>query len=124
MLKQFEELLAEYDYYAQQWGWECDQGSGKHVDIVRALYLKSKETLTDYVEDIIKKSIVPEGFKLVPIDPTEKMIQAACLNQQTDKTYDNYEDWWNSHSSAISARIRNYLKDDYSAMVESYKGEL
>jgi hypothetical protein len=63
-----------------------------------------------------KCTAIPDGWKLVPIEPTEEMIQAACLNQ-TLQTYPNYEAWWNDHSSGISEKIRGYCSSDYKAMI-------
>lgn len=60
--------------------------------------------------------IVPTGCKLVPIEPAEAMIQAACLSQCTEKSA-TYDEWWDSHSSGISTRIRTMLADDYAAML-------
>ena len=54
--------------------------------------------------------------KIVPVEPTEEMIRAACLNQCTEK-FASYEDWWNSHTSGISAKIRRYITEDYQAML-------
>lgn len=62
---------------------------------------------------------IPEGYKLVPIEPTEEMIRAACLNQATLGNYATYEDWWNDHSSGISEKIRSYVAGDYRVMVAS-----
>ena len=60
---------------------------------------------------------VPDGYKLVPIEPTEEMIQAGCLSQQATPEYDNYDDWFNSHSGGIVERISNYLRKDFRAML-------
>jgi hypothetical protein len=58
---------------------------------------------------------VREGWKLVPLEPTEEMIQAGCLTQSTER-FDSYAKWWDSHSSGVSERIRNLLIKDYRAM--------
>lgn len=63
---------------------------------------------------------VAEGYKLVPLEPTEEMIQAGCLSQQATPEYDNYDDWFNSHSGGIVERIRNYLRKDYCAMLAAH----
>lgn len=57
--------------------------------------------------------------KLLPLEPTEAMIQAACLHQCTEK-YASYDAWWNDHSSGISERIRQILIEDYKVMVAAY----
>ena len=64
-----------------------------------------------------KAGQVPEGYKLVPLEPTEEMIQAGCLSQQATPEYDNYDDWFNSHSGGIVERIRNYLRKDFRVML-------
>jgi Ulp1 family protease len=56
------------------------------------------------------------GWTLVPDEPTEAMIQAACL-RQSDDVFETYEAWCNSHSSGIVERIRRYLVEDYKIMV-------
>ena len=61
--------------------------------------------------------VVPEGYKLVPMEPSEAMLQAGCLSQQAYPKHDNYADWWDSHSGGISERIRDYLRKDYCAML-------
>jgi hypothetical protein len=62
---------------------------------------------------------VPDGYKLVPIEPTEEMLQAGCLSQQATPEYTNYEDWCNSHSGGIIERIKGYLRKDYFAMLDA-----
>jgi hypothetical protein len=59
---------------------------------------------------------VPEGWKLAPIDPTEEMIQAACL-KQSNVEFASYAEWLDSHSSGVSARIRDLVAGDYRAML-------
>ena len=54
--------------------------------------------------------------KTVPVEPTEEMIRAACLNQSGEK-FASYEDWWNSHTTGISDKIRRYVAEDYKAMI-------
>ncbi len=56
-------------------------------------------------------------WKLVPIEPTEAMLQAGCLSQQATPEYTNYEDWCSSHSGGIIERIRSYLCKDFRAML-------
>ena len=46
------------------------------------------------------------------------MIRAACLNQSMEK-FSNYDEWWNSHSSGISERIRDYVASDYRIMISA-----
>lgn len=69
----------------------------------------------------VDKPLVPSGYVLVPLEPTEEQIQAGCLNQQAgpDK-FTNYKDWWNSHSGGISEKIRRYVASDYRVMVKLY----
>lgn len=62
--------------------------------------------------------IMPDGWKPVPIEPTENMIRAACLNQSMEE-FSNYDEWWNSHSSGISERIRDYVANDYRIMISA-----
>jgi hypothetical protein len=57
------------------------------------------EAVARYVKSAILA--VPQGYKLVPVEPTEAMIRAGCLNQATDKF----------------ANLREMLRDDFVAMV-------
>lgn len=66
-----------------------------------------------------RSGAVRAGWRLVPIEPTEHMVRAGCLNQATGKSYATYTDWWNDHSSGVSERIRGYVSSDYRAMVEA-----
>lgn len=59
---------------------------------------------------------VPDGWRLVPVEPTEEMIRGACLAQSSEK-YESYESWWDDHSSGVSERIRSILVKDYHAML-------
>jgi hypothetical protein len=52
----------------------------------------------------------------VPLEPTEEMIRAACLNQSKAR-FSSYEEWLDSHSSGVSERIRDLVASDYRAMV-------
>lgn len=58
----------------------------------------------------------------LPLEPTEAMLQAACLNQ-CDEKFESYEAWRNSHTSGIVERIRGYPIADYKAMVATYTKE-
>lgn len=55
-------------------------------------------------------------FKIVPIEADEIQIQQGCLSQTIGK-FANYEEWWNSHSSGVSERIRDLIAKDYRAMI-------
>lgn len=44
--------------------------------------------------------------------PTEDWVQQTCLDDCLIK-YDNYEAWWDSHSSGVSRLIRKLLIEDY-----------
>lgn len=57
---------------------------------------------------------------LMPREPSEGMIRAACLHQSVDK-FPTYQDWRNSHSSGVSERIRDYVAGEYRAMVEAHE---
>ncbi len=54
--------------------------------------------------------------KIVPIEPTEEMIQQGCMTQARDE-HATYEDWWNTHSSGVSRIIRDLIAKDYRAMI-------
>lgn len=63
-------------------------------------------------------AMVPDGFVLVPVEPTEEWIQAACLADCQTK-FETYQDWWNSMLSGTSRHIRELLVDDYKKIVSS-----
>jgi hypothetical protein len=65
---------------------------------------------------LASKPAVPEGWKLVPVEPSEEMIQAACL-KQSNTAFHTYYQWLDSHSSGVSARIRQLVAGDYRAML-------
>lgn len=60
----------------------------------------------------------PAGYVLVPVEPTEAMIQAACLQQSTEK-FATYQEWWDSLQSGTSRFIREIVVDDYKAMIDA-----
>lgn len=70
-------------------------------------------------EELTEASLA--GYVSMPLIPTEEMIQAACLAQSTEK-FSSYADWWNSHSSGVSEKIRRMLVEDYLAMVGAVSG--
>ena len=59
---------------------------------------------------------IPEGWALVPVEPTEEMIQSACLHQSGEK-YDSYDEWWESHTTGISRLIRELEVSAYRNML-------
>ena len=60
-----------------------------------------------------------QEFVTLPVEPTEEMIRAACLNQ-CDEPFDSYEKWADSHTTGIVERIRGYVVKDYKSMVGAY----
>ena len=66
------------------------------------------------------QSPVSDGYKLIPMEPTEEMIQAGCLSQSEEK-FDTYEEWKESHSNVVSSMIRSYVIEDYKAMIGAVK---
>ena len=61
---------------------------------------------------------IPEGWVLVPVEPTEAMIQSACLHQSGEK-YDSYDEWWESHTTGISRLIRELEVSAYRNMLSA-----
>ena len=39
------------------------------------------------------KAAVPEGFKVVPVEPTEDMIKKAQIEFFRNHPYENFDDW-------------------------------
>jgi hypothetical protein len=60
----------------------------------------------------------PAGWKLVPVEPTDEMLDAACISQggYIDTTL---KEWADKHSNGIVERIHNYLSSDYKAMLSA-----
>jgi hypothetical protein len=67
------------------------------------------------IEDSLK---APDGWQLVPVYPTDEMLDAACISQAgyIDTTF---KEWADKHSNGIVERIRNYLSADYKAMLSA-----
>lgn len=89
--------------------------------MLEADYGNSKEELTSYIqslESITESDVVPDGFKLVPIEPTEKMIQAACMAQSAVK-FNTYAEWAGSLSNGVVEMIRKFEISSYRSMVGS-----
>ena len=59
-----------------------------------------------------------EGWVSVPIEPTEEMIQAACVNQAVS-AFASYEKWAGSHSNGIVKKVRALEIDTYKAMIQA-----
>lgn len=59
---------------------------------------------------------IPGGWQIVPKEPTEVMIQAACLSQCAE-IFETYDEWWDSHSSGVSRAIREIEESCYRAML-------
>ncbi len=45
------------------------------------------------------KSVVPEGWRLVPVEPSEKQIRAGCVVMGLN--YKNYSEWMAKHYRAM-----------------------
>jgi hypothetical protein len=65
-----------------------------------------------------KEIEVPVGWKLVPIEPTDEMLDATCVSQYgyINKTFKELAD---KHSNGIVEQIRDYLSGDYKAMLSA-----
>lgn len=73
-----------------------------------------KKGMVDGMRQVKRQA--PEGWKLVPIEPTEEMIRAGCLSQRVGPNT-TYEEWWENTSTGVSNRIRKIMRDDYCAMI-------
>ena len=78
MSKQIEEVMA----LVEKFGDECEAyGHGAGLDSYQAIESKLRELL-------------PEGFVLVPVLPTETMLKAAVMNAEGDAVYKSLEERW------------------------------
>lgn len=59
-----------------------------------------------------------EKWQLVPKEPTEEMLNAACLSQ-AECEFKDYDDWRDAHSNATVKSLRNILKKDYESMLQA-----
>jgi hypothetical protein len=82
---------------------------------LRGVILNDKTKLRAMIEDAMK---VPDGWKIVPIEPDELSIQAGCL-EHSDNYYKSYKKWTDSHSSGIVNRLRNLVICGYKAMISA-----
>lgn len=78
MSKQIEEVMALVNAYAAMQGVEPYD---KQIDAHDAIEAKLRELL-------------PEGFVLVPVLPTETMLKAAVMNAEGDAVYKSLEERW------------------------------
>ena len=113
-------LVEDFDSSAGQYCWQMDQGHNES-EINNAIlnYNTDKEALLVYIQSL-EDNTVAEGFKVVPIEPTEEMIQAACLAQSSVK-FDTYEEWAASLSNGVVEMIRKFEANSYRNMVGAYR---
>jgi hypothetical protein len=76
-------------------------------------YHEEKAKLRAMIEDAMK---APDGWKLVPVEPDELIIQAGCL-EHSDNYYKTYKKWADSHSSGIVNQLRNLVICGYKSML-------
>ena len=110
-----------FDDAAMSWAHVADLVGDPEREMHEANYNHSKEELAAYIQSLEDK-LVPEGFKVVPIEPTEEMIQAACLGQSYT-IHETYQDWANSCSNGVVEMIRKFEAESYINMLGAYKHE-
>jgi hypothetical protein len=73
------------------------------------------DKLRSIIEDAMK---APGGWKLVPVEPTDEMLDATCISQYgyISTTFKELAD---KHSNGIVEQIRDYLSGDYKAMLSA-----
>jgi hypothetical protein len=103
-----DEIMEQVDIYIES---VCDtilNGNGNSIS-------DDESKLRAMIEDALK---VPDGWQLVPVEPTYEMLDAACISQcgYIDTTF---KEWAEKHSNGIIERIRNYLSGDYKAMLSA-----
>jgi hypothetical protein len=78
-------------------------------------YHEEKAKLRAMIEDALK---APDGWKLVPVEPTDEMLDATFISQYgyINTTFKELAD---KHSGGIVEQIRNYLSGDYKAMLSA-----
>lgn len=111
-----------FDDAAKQWVHVEDLVGDPDREMHEANYNNSKEGLAAYIQSLEDK-LVPEGFKVVPIEPTEEMIQTSCLAQSSVK-YNTYEEWADGLSNGIVEMIRKFENNSYRTMVGAYRHEV
>ena len=69
--------------------------------------------------NLITTTYDPATHKIVPIEPTEEQIRAACLRQCTDPEISTYEEWAEAHSNRVVDEIRKLETATYIEMVKA-----
>ena len=75
----------------------CDNDDIFLSDLVKAAWDYQQKIIDDFKQannDLAKAAIRPDGYVLVPVEPTEKMIEAgynAYVNSGWIRTYEIYE---------------------------------
>lgn len=107
-----------FDSAAANWAHVADLVGDPDRQMLESDYNSSKDELGDYIQSLEDK-LVPSGFKVVPIEPTEEMIRAACMNQSSVK-FDTYEEWADSLSNGVVSMIRRFEVSTHKSMVGAY----
>jgi hypothetical protein len=83
----------------------------ENIELIGSVVDKLKAVIEDAIE-------VPVGWKLVPIKPTDEMLDATCVSQYgyINTTFKELAD---KHSNGIVEQIRDYLSGDYKAMLSA-----
>jgi hypothetical protein len=61
------------------------------------------DKLRAMIEDVIE---VPDGWQLVPIEPTDDMLDAACISQ-AGHINTTFKEWADNHSQSVKHESKN-----------------
>jgi hypothetical protein len=92
------------------------------------------KTASEHVADYLIEALESAGWVLVPIEPSEKMIEAGCREQCRQDRTNPDEDWRDCGGVMLSVAIEpgkeqrwrthaHRMKLNYSAMIKAAKDE-
>ena len=95
MSKQIEEVMALVDELVSNSisGGVCSIATNTDVAKQAQDYAKAITALRSSMESKLRE-LLPEGFVLVPVLPTETMLKAAVMNAEGDAVYKSLEERW------------------------------
>jgi hypothetical protein len=103
-----DEIMEQIDIYTEL---ICDSILSGEGHLVSHAEAKLRLILEDALN-------APDGWKLVPVEPTDEMLDAACISQ-AGYINTTFKEWADNHSNGIVERIRKYLSGDYKAMISA-----
>jgi hypothetical protein len=95
-MSKIDEIMAQVDIYIES---VCDtilNGNGHSIS-------DDESKLRAIIEDALK---VPDGWQLVPIEPADDMLDAACISQ-AGHINTTFKEWADNHSQSVKHESKN-----------------